>query len=192
MPAAAHRAIIPTVIGEQVNLLCTGVQKPFLERPACLSLRHVPVSLVPFLPFESFVLGDRIKVSGNELALRKEYFGVDIERLGDAFEKVEGGRELGVLDLAHMAAAHFGPMSKLLLAEAAGASQFLVRREIAGMGCLPIRRSRDDPSRKHTGSFNRSFGKGRHRQYRCRQSVVHREVGEDEFYEEIWGWPKIA
>ena len=229
MPAAAHRAIIPTVIGEQVNLLCTGVQKPFLERPACLSLRHVPVSLVPFLPFESFVLGDRIKVSGNELALRKEYFGVDIERLGDAFEKVEGGRELGVFDLAHMAAAHIGPMSKLLLAEAAGASQFLdvqcytvpqvharetdtlreisprdicyirrcreeflVRREIAGMGCLPIRRSRDDPSRKHTGSFNRSFGKGRHRQYRCRQSVVHREVGEDEFYEEIWGWPKIA
>jgi hypothetical protein len=117
----------------------------------------------------------------------------------------EGGRELGVLDLAHMAAAHVGPMSKLLLAEAAGASQFLdvqcysvpqvhaletdtlreisprdicyirrcreeflERREIAGLGCLPMRRSRDDPSRKHNGPFNRSFGKGRHRQYRCR------------------------
>ncbi len=123
----------------------------------------------------------------------------------DTFEKVEGGRELGVLDLAHMAAAHIGPMSKLLLAEAAGASQFLdvqcytvpqvharetgtmreisprdicyirrrreemfERREIAEMGCLPIRRSRDDPSRKHSGPFNRSFGKGRHRHYRCR------------------------
>ena len=51
MPAAAHRAIIPTVIGEQVNLLRTVVQKPFLERPACLSLRHVTAPLVPFLPF---------------------------------------------------------------------------------------------------------------------------------------------
>ena len=125
MPAAAHRAIIPTVIGEQVNLLCTGVQKPFLERPACLSLRHVPVSLVPFLPFESFVLGDRIKVSGNELALRKEYFGVDIERLGDAFEKVEGGRKFRVLEPAHVTAAYVGLMSKRFLAEAAGASQVL-------------------------------------------------------------------
>ena len=166
---------------------------------------------------------------GKELAFFEEFGWVDLQGLGNALEKVEGGREPGVLDLAHMAAAHVGPMSKLLLAEAAGASQvldvqcytvpqvharetgtlreisprdicyirrcreeFLVRREIAGMGCLPIRRSRDDPSRKHTGSFNRSFGKGRHRQYRCRQSVVHREVGEDEFYEEIWGWPKIA
>ena len=73
----------------------------------------------------SLALGDGIKASGNGLALREEFFGVDIERLGDAFEKVEGSRELGVLDLAHMAAAHFGPMSKLLLAEAAGASQFL-------------------------------------------------------------------
>ena len=70
-------------------------------------------------------LGDRIKASGSALAPREEYFGVDIERPGDAFEKVERGRELGVLDLAHMAAAHIGPMSKLLLAEAAGASQFL-------------------------------------------------------------------
>jgi hypothetical protein len=120
-------------------------------------------------------------------------------------------------------------MSKLLLAEAAGASQvldvqcytvpqvharetgtlreisprdicyirrcreeILERREIAGLGCLPKRRSRDDPSRKHYGPFNNSFGKGRHRQYRCRQLVVHREVVEDEFYREIWGWPKIA
>ncbi len=134
----------------------------------------------------SLALGDGIKASGSALALREEYFGVDIERLGDAFEKIEGGRELGVLDLAHMTAAHVRPMSKLLLAEAAGASQFLdvqcytvpqvharetdmvreisprdicyirrcreeffERREIAGMGCLPIRRSRDDPSRKH-------------------------------------------
>jgi len=184
MPAAAHRAIIPSVIGEQVDLLLTIIQKPFLERPACLSLRHVPAPLVPFLSFVSFVLGDGIKASGSALALREEYFGVDIERLGDAFEKVERGRELGVLDLAHMAAAHVGPMSKLLLAEAAGASQFLdvqcyavsqvharetdtvreisprdicyirrcreeflERREIAGMGCLSKRRSRDDPSR---------------------------------------------
>ncbi|EEW56497.1 hypothetical protein SCH4B_4803 [Ruegeria sp. TrichCH4B] len=165
----------------------------------------------------SLALGDGIKASGSELAFRKKLFGVDIERLGDAFEKVEGGRELGVLDLAHMAAAHVGPMSKLLLAEAAGASQFLdvqcytvpqvharetdtlreisprdicyirkcreeilERREIAGMGCLPIRRSRDDPSREHYGLFNRSFGKGRHRQYRCRQSIVHSEVVERE------------
>ena len=170
----------------------------------------------------SLALGDGIKASGNGLALREEFFGVDIERLGDAFEKVEGSRELGVLDLAHMAAAHVGPMSKLLLAEAAGASQVLdvqcytvpqvharetgtmreisprdicyirrrreemfERREIAEMGCLPKRRSRDYPSRKHFGPFNRSFGKGRHRQYRCRQLVVHREVQEDEFYSEI-------
>ena len=177
----------------------------------------------------SLALGDGIKASGSALALREELFGVDIERLGDAFEKVERCRKLGVLDLAHMAAAHIGPMSKLLLAEAAGASQFLdvqcytvpqvharetdtlreisprdicyirrcreeilERREIAEMGYLPIRRSRDDPSRKHYGPFNRSFGKGRHRQYRCRQSVVHREVVEDEFYEEISGRPKVA
>ena len=73
----------------------------------------------------SLALGDGIKASGSALALREEYFGVDIERLGDAFEKVEGGRELGVLDLAHMAAAHIGPMSKRFLAEAAGASQVL-------------------------------------------------------------------
>lgn len=218
MPAAAHRAIIPTVIGEQVNLLRPVVQKPFLERPACLSFRHVPVPLVLFLPFFLSLGNGGIKASGNGLAFREEHFGVDIERLGNAFEKVEGGRELGVLDLAHMAAAHVGPMSKLLLAEAAGASQFLdvqcytvpqvharetgtlreisprdicyirrhreeflVRREIAGMGCLPKSRSRDDPSRKHYGPFNYSFGKGRHRQYRCRQLVVHREVVEDEF-----------
>jgi len=125
MPAAAHRAIIPTVIGEQVKILHPVVQKPFLERPACLSLRHVPASLVLFLSFVSFVLGGGIKASGNGLSFREELFGVDIERLGDTFEKVEGGRELGVLDLAHMAAAHVGPMSKLLLAEAAGASQIL-------------------------------------------------------------------
>jgi hypothetical protein len=145
------------------------------------------------------------------------------------FEKIEGGSELGVLDLAHMAAAHVGPMSKLLLAEAAGASQVLnvqcytvpqfharetdtareippryicyIRRcgedilercEIARMECLPICRSLDDPSRKHYGPFNRSFGKRRHRQYRSRQSVIHREVVENEFYREIRGWPKIA
>lgn len=174
--------------------------------------------LVLFLPFFLSLGNGGIKASGNGLAFREEHFGVDIERLGNAFEKVEGGRELGVLDLAHMAAAHVGPMSKLLLAEAAGASQFLdvqcytvpqvharetgtvreisprdicyirrhreeflVRREIAGMGCLPKSRSRDDPSRKHYGPFNYSFGKGRHRQYRCRQLVVHREVVEDEF-----------
>merc|ERR1711885_48920 len=106
MPAAAHRGIIPTVISEQVDLLRAVDQKPLLERPACLSLRHVPASLVLFLSFVSFVLGDRIKASGSGLAFRKKLFGVDIERPGDAFEKVEGGRELGVLDLAHMAAAH--------------------------------------------------------------------------------------
>tara|TARA_R110001592_G_scaffold39444_7_gene129783 strand:- start:927 stop:1361 length:435 start_codon:yes stop_codon:yes gene_type:complete len=118
------------------------------------------------------------------LAFCEELFWIYVQCFGDTFEKVEGGGELGVLDLAHMAAAHVGPMSKLLLAEAAGASQFLdvqcytvpqvharetdtvseisprdicyiqgcreeflERREIAGMGCLPIRRSRDDPSR---------------------------------------------
>lgn len=60
MPAATHRAIIPTVIGEQVNLLCPVFQKPFLERPACPSPRHVPASLVPFLRL--FVeLANRIK-----------------------------------------------------------------------------------------------------------------------------------
>lgn len=120
------------------------------------------------------------------LAFCEYFLWVDVQRLGDTFEKVEGGRELGVLDLAHMAAAHVGPMSKLLLAEAAGASQildvqcytvpqvhavetdmmrdisprdicyiqkqreeFLERRKIAGRRCLPIRRSRDDPSCKH-------------------------------------------
>ena len=177
----------------------------------------------------SLALGDGIKASGSALAFHEELFRVDIQRPGDAFEKVEGGRKLGVLDLAHMAAAYIGPMSKLLLAEAAGASQvldvqcytvpqvharetdtvreisprdicyirghreeILERREIAGMGCLPIRRSRDDPSRKHYGPFNRTFGKGRPRQSRCRQSVVHREVVEDEFYTEISGQPKIA
>ena len=40
MPTTAHRAIIPTVIGEQVNLLRTIVQKPVLEGPACLLLTH--------------------------------------------------------------------------------------------------------------------------------------------------------
>jgi hypothetical protein len=122
------------------------------------------------------------------LAFREQLFRVDVQRPGDAFEKVEGGRELGVLDLAHMAAAHIGPMSKLLLAEATGAPQvldvqcytvpqvharetdtmreisprdicyirrcregFLERRKIAAMGCLLMRRSPDDPSRKHSG-----------------------------------------
>lgn len=160
---------------------------------------------------------------GKELAFFEEFGWVDVQRFGDTFEKVEGGRELGVLDLAHIAAAHVGPMSKLLLAEAAGASQvldvqcytvpqvharetdtvremsprdicyiqwrreeFLERREIAGMGCLPIRRSQDDPSRKHYRPFNYSFGKGRHRQHRCRQEFAHGEEVESEFYEEIW------
>ena len=131
---------------------------------------------------------------GKELAFFEEFGWVDLQGLGNALEKVEGGREPGVLDLAHMAAAHVGPMSKLLLAEAAGASQVLdvqcytvpqvharetgtlreisprdicyirrrreemfERREIAEMGCLPKRRSRDYPSRKHFGPFNRSF-----------------------------------
>lgn len=84
-----------------------------------------PVPLVLFLPF-FLLLGDGgIKASGNGLAFREECFGVDIECPGDAFEKVEGCGKLGVLDLAHMAAAHIGPMSKLLLAEAARASQVL-------------------------------------------------------------------
>ena len=59
------------------------------------------------------------------LAFCKKIGRVDFERSGDAFEKVEGGCELCVLDLAHMAAAYVGPMSKLFLAEAAGASQVL-------------------------------------------------------------------
>ena len=142
----------------------------------------------------SLALGDGIKASGNGLALREEFFGVDIERLGDAFEKVEGGRKFRVLEPAHVTAAYVGLMSKRFLAEAAGASQFLdvqcytvpqvharetgtmreisprdicyirrrreemfERREIAEMGCLPKRRSRDYPSRKHFGPFNRSF-----------------------------------
>ncbi len=61
MPAAAHRAIIPTVIGEKENLLCPVVHKPFLERPACLSLRHKSAPLVLFSPFSSFVLGEESK-----------------------------------------------------------------------------------------------------------------------------------
>lgn len=76
---------------------------------------------------------------------------------GDAFEKVDGCRELGVLDFAHMATACVGPMSKLLLAEAAGVpheicyirkcgEKTLKLREIAGIGCLSIHKSRDDPS----------------------------------------------
>jgi len=62
---------------------------------------------------------------GRELAFFEEFGGIDLQGLRDAFEEIEGGGELGVLDLAHMAAAHVGPMSKLLLAEAAGASQVL-------------------------------------------------------------------
>ena len=116
-----------------------------------------------------------------------------------------------------MAATHIGPMSKLLLAEAAGASQvlnvqcntvpqvharetdtlheispreiryiqrcrveILERREIAGMGCLQISKSRVELSRTHSLLFNRSFGKGRHRQHRYRPKFAHREevVGE--------------
>jgi hypothetical protein len=55
----------------------------------------------------------------------EEFLGVDLQRLRSAFEKVAGGGESGLLDLAHTAAAHIGPMSKLLLAEAAAASQVL-------------------------------------------------------------------
>lgn len=125
MPAAAHASIIPAIVGEHMGFVRSIDDKPFLERPACLSFRHVPAPLVLFLPLCLSRRGDGIKASGNALAFREEDFGIDIERPSDAFEKVEGGRELGVLDLAHMAAAHIGPMSKLLLAEAAGASQFL-------------------------------------------------------------------
>ena len=53
----------------------------------------------------SLALGDGIKASGSELAFRKKLFGVDIERLGDAFEKVEGGRKFRVLEPAHVTAA---------------------------------------------------------------------------------------
>ena len=62
---------------------------------------------------------------GKELAFFEEFGWVDLQGLGNALEKVERGCELGVLDLAHMAATHVGPMSKLLLAQAAGASQVL-------------------------------------------------------------------
>ena len=72
-----------------------------------------------------FVFGVGIKASGNGLAFCKKLGGVDVQRSGDAFEKIQGGRKLCVLDLAHMAAAHVGSMSKLLLTEAAGASQVL-------------------------------------------------------------------
>ena len=46
-------------------------------------------------------------------------------RPGDAFEKIEGGCELRVLEPAHVTAAYVGLMSKRFLAEAAGASQVL-------------------------------------------------------------------
>ena len=62
---------------------------------------------------------------GKELAFFEEFGWVDLQGLGNALEKVEGGGELGVFYLAHMATAHIGPMSKLVLAEAAGASQVL-------------------------------------------------------------------
>ena len=66
-----------------------------------------------------------IKASGSGLTPREKLFGIDIERLGDAFEKVEGGRKFRVLEPAHVTAAYVGLMSKRFLAEAAGASQVL-------------------------------------------------------------------
>jgi len=59
------------------------------------------------------------------LAFREELFWVDVQRPADALEKVDRGRDLDVLGLAHMATAHVAPMSKLHLAEAAGAFPLL-------------------------------------------------------------------
>lgn len=83
----------------------------------------------------SFVLGDETKASGSGLAFREELLRIHVHRTSDAFQKVERGRKLGVFDLAHVAAAHVGPMSKLFLAEAAGASQIL------NVQCYPVPQS---------------------------------------------------